>query len=93
MEEITITVENYFSDAGGKSLFSDSLADLGRNFNLGASFETFRGSRHESLADLVVDYLDINLLVAAEDRHTGTCGGARHFTTDTGLDFISSLYL
>ena len=36
---------------------------------------------------------NVDLLVAAEDSHAGTCCGTGDAATDARLDFISSIYL
>ncbi len=53
----------------------------------------FEDEAQKSCACEVVDELDIDLLVAAENRHAGTSGGAGNLPADAGLDFSSALYL
>ena len=39
MEKVAVAVENHFGDTGCESFLSDSLANLGCDFRLGALFD------------------------------------------------------
>ena len=96
MEKISATVECDGGDTLCDSAFCDSLAYDGCSFDsvlalaLCCKFLVVGSSSDESLALLVIDYLHVNLLVAAEDAHTGTLSGTVDVLADAVMDPSSS---
>ena len=91
MEEVTVAVENYFSDAGFEGFFSDCFAHGSSDFDFGALFDAFGGGGNKGFAGEVVDELYVDLFVATEDSHAGTGSSAGDAAAAASLDFISSV--
>ena len=92
MVKITITIENYSSDAGCEGSLCCGFSNLESLFLLGTSLEAERRSAGERGSSLVIDELDIDLLVAAENAHAGTLGGSGDLIANAILDFYASCF-
>ena len=97
--EVSVTVESNGRDSLGGGTLGGQFAHQRRDFTLGFSGSgpgnllVERRCRGERYAGLVVDKLHIDLLVAAEYRHTGLFGRSADDLADTHLDPRSSFYL
>ena len=92
MVKITITIENYSSDANCDGSLCGSLPYLESLLLLGTSFKTKGRSACERRSSLVVDELDVNLLVAAEDAHAGTLGGSGNLIANAIFNLNASCF-
>ena len=96
MEKISATVESDCGDTLRNSTLSNSLSDNCCSFDSGLAlalsgkFLVVGSSGDESFALLVIDYLNVNLLVAAEDAHTRAFSSSIDMLTDTVMDPSSS---
>ena len=92
MVKITITIENYSSDTGCDGSLCSSFSNLESLLLLVAGLKSERRSAGERGASLIVDELDVDLLVAAEDAHAGTLGGSGDLIANAILDFNASCF-
>lgn len=92
MVEVTITIEYYSGDASCKCSLGSGFAYLESLLLLGASLEAEGRSVTESVASLVVDDLNVDLLVATEDAHAGTLSGSGDLIANAELDFRASCF-
>ena len=94
MIEVTVTVEDDLGDASLYGSSADEFADSSGLFDLVAREvdEVLGGAGDERLTFIVVDELDVDLLVAAENGHAGALGRSTDLAADAGFDLISSCY-
>ena len=96
MEKISATVECDGGDTLCESALCDCLADdcscldTGFAFALCCKLLVVGCSCYESLTLLVIDNLHVNLLVAAENDHTGTLSSTIDVLADAVVDSSSS---
>ena len=90
MIEVTVTVEYDCGDACFESFLSSKFTNLRSLFLLGTCFHAKRRSANQSGSVHIINYLYIYLLVASEDRHTGTLCSTRNLIANSVLNLDSS---